>query len=112
MNLLYSNSLQYDMLPWEPDVQLILCVHCRSDNSTGGRHPGLIGALPEGSKTQPKQCLQRETSRQITVRILELGLGGSLGGTGEGGGVEGGREGWGEGIAELDIRIVLWDQIF
>ena len=85
------------MLPWEPDVQLILCVHCRSDNSTGGRHPGLIGALPEGSKTQPKQCLQRETSRQITVRILELGLGGSLGGMGEGRGVEGGRKGWEEG---------------
>lgn len=76
---------------------MFLCVHCRSDNSTGGRHPGLIGALPEGSKTQPKQCLQRQTSRQITVRILELGLGGSLGGTGEGGGVQGGREGWGGG---------------
>ena len=54
------------MLPWEPAVQLKY-IHCRSDNSTGGRHPGIIGALPEGCTTQPKQCFQCQTSRQITV---------------------------------------------
>ena len=46
----------------------LICVHCRSDNSTGGRHSGVIGALPEGCTTQPKQCNQRQTSCQITVR--------------------------------------------